>query len=520
MAGIKNDVLVGKNADFSQAGAPNSTSSENNGLVTDGKMWIGSTVVNAGGTHINVGSITSPNGSLTLGYSSPNITAQVTNDLHVAKWIVNPVGNVGGNQLTVQAAIDAAVSGETIFIYPGTYTENLTLKAGVNLTAFGCDSSLNGTGKVIISGTCTFTAAGSVTISGIQLQTNSAALLAVTGTLASVVNLQNCYLNCTNNTGITYSTSSASSAINIYSCSGNLGTTGIALFSHSSAGNLNISYSGFSNTGGSSTASTVSAGMLGMSFSIASNPITTSGTGGFVSVNGNYSTSAQNVTCLTVGGSGSHSVANSNFNSGTASCISISTSLGMNLCVVNSSNANAITGAGTIINGGVSFSGSSSKINTTTQTANNFDVGGISFDGGTNIISNYTVGTFTPTMTGSAVAGTTTYTAQNGYYVRIGATAQIQAVITGTAATGTGNVVFGGFPFTIKNQTNGNVYGSFSHANSASFPWAANTTDITVLGNINTTNGSLVSCGTTTNQTGVPIANATFNMQYSMVHQI
>lgn len=78
MAGSKGDVIVGKNADFSQAGAPNATSGEANGLITNGQIWIGTTALNVGGSHINVGTLTSPDGSITFGYSSPNITAQVS----------------------------------------------------------------------------------------------------------------------------------------------------------------------------------------------------------------------------------------------------------------------------------------------------------------------------------------------------------------------------------------------------------------------------------------------------------
>ena len=90
MAGTKNDVLVGKNADFTQVNAPNATTSESNGLITNGQLWIGSTSTNAGGTHINVGTITSPDGSLTIGYSSPNITMAIARaDLHAARFIVS-----------------------------------------------------------------------------------------------------------------------------------------------------------------------------------------------------------------------------------------------------------------------------------------------------------------------------------------------------------------------------------------------------------------------------------------------
>lgn len=108
MSGTKNDVLVGKNADFSQADAPNSQSSESNGLVTNGDLWIGSTALNAGSTHVNVGNITSS--SLTIGYSSPDITIetngggspieQVTVDNSTLPG-TNPVLPTGSGNITI-----------------------------------------------------------------------------------------------------------------------------------------------------------------------------------------------------------------------------------------------------------------------------------------------------------------------------------------------------------------------------------------------------------------------------------
>ena len=290
-----------------------------------------------------------------------------TNNYGPAKFIVDSSA-ANGTHTTIATALTSASSGDTIFIRPGTYTENLTLKAGVNLTAFNSDSSLNGTGKVIISGTCTLTTAGSVTIAGIQLQTNSAAILAVTGSVASIVNLNNCFLNCTNNSGITYSSSSASSAINIFFCEGDLGTTGIAYFSHSSAGNLTLRDCTFANSGGSSTVNTVSAGGVVISRSEIFNPTTTSGTGGASIIFSNISGSAQNATAFTVGGSGAHLFLYTYFQSGTASAISISATLTCHAITVQSTNTNAITGAGTINYSAISFNGTSTTINTTTQT--------------------------------------------------------------------------------------------------------------------------------------------------------
>lgn len=80
MAGFANsisnniDVVFAKNGDFSGADNPNDT----NGLQTNGQIWIGSTALNAGSTHINVGKITSPLGTITIGYSSPNITLDLS----------------------------------------------------------------------------------------------------------------------------------------------------------------------------------------------------------------------------------------------------------------------------------------------------------------------------------------------------------------------------------------------------------------------------------------------------------
>lgn len=72
MAGFDNDCMYADNADFTTAGAGGGSSA--NGLQTNGQFWIGRTVVNLGGTHISVGTITSPLGTLTIGYSAPNIT--------------------------------------------------------------------------------------------------------------------------------------------------------------------------------------------------------------------------------------------------------------------------------------------------------------------------------------------------------------------------------------------------------------------------------------------------------------
>ncbi len=300
-------------------------------------------------------------------------TLNVEDRSWLTRFVVDPNGTVGlrGTFQTIASALAVATSGTTIFIRPGTYTENLTLVAGVNLSAFASDSSANATGIVIISGTCTLTTAGSVTISGIQLQTNSAALLAVTGSAASIVNLQNCYLNCTNSTGITFSSSNAAAQININYCLGNLGTTGIGYFTDSSTGTLNINYCEFANTGSSVTASTKSAGLLAARFSTLRFVLTYSSTSTLSSyVTCNATTNAINTTTITSSGTGTFTVDGGRVDAGSASAISAGsgTTVACRNCIVFSTNTNALTGAGTITSVGILFSGTSIQSNVTTQT--------------------------------------------------------------------------------------------------------------------------------------------------------
>lgn len=70
MAGFENDVLLCSNVNFNPA-----LPKPHTGLITtDGQLIIGTTALNAGGTHLNIGVLTSPLGTLSIGYSSPNIT--------------------------------------------------------------------------------------------------------------------------------------------------------------------------------------------------------------------------------------------------------------------------------------------------------------------------------------------------------------------------------------------------------------------------------------------------------------
>lgn len=78
---------------------------------------------------------------------------------------------------------------------------------------------------------------------------------------------------------------------------------------------------------------------------------------------------------------------------------------------------------------------------------NNIYATGITFDNNSNNLSSYVSGTFTPTLVGGTVAGTTTYLAQVGAYVKVGGMVTVGIHLQISAATGTGDVAIGGIPY-------------------------------------------------------------------------
>lgn len=61
---------------------------------------------------------------------------------------------------------------------------------------------------------------------------------------------------------------------------------------------------------------------------------------------------------------------------------------------------------------------------------------------------------FTPTISGTTVAGVGTYTTQAGFYTRIGNMVFLTVNLVWTAHTGTGSMLITGLPFTVRNTAN------------------------------------------------------------------
>lgn len=494
------DVVFAKNADFSGSATPNDT----NGLQTNGQLWIGRTAVNAGGTHIDVATLTGGTGiivtngagTITIAANGSVVGETITGDDSVAlsptggnwnilgqdasvasvmdtngsgstlrienrtwptQFVVDSSTTVGlrGTYSTIQSAITAAAAVGTpaiVLVRAGTYTENITLSAGVDITGLGSGGS---TPDVTIIGKLTGTFAGSCTISNVRLQTNADNVLAITGSEATIVNVEYCYINATNASAIALS-SSGGCLVNLFRCIGNLGTTGINYFALTSSSSIRIFYCNLANSGGSTTQSSVATGCsLSMFFSFFSSPISSSGV---ASIGIAYTTVGSTATALTVNGTGTNTVQHSVIG-GPAAVSAITVGAGALLTLTNSNitaaTTNAIVGAGSISYASLTFDGTGNAITTTTQTqlvtGPNVTIGGSQ----TGVTNTLTISNASNTASSNAlqqvtVAGTsagdafTTYTVSGTTNWSLGVDNSVTGdpfVVAASTALGTTNVM-------------------------------------------------------------------------------
>lgn len=77
------------------------------------------------------------------------------------------------------------------------------------------------------------------------------------------------------------------------------------------------------------------------------------------------------------------------------------------------------------------------------------------------LLDDYEVGTFNPTIVGTTSPGTATYSQQHGKYTKIGRLVFVELYLSWSSGTGTGNLRVGGLPFTV---ASGSTYPAMSVA--------------------------------------------------------
>lgn len=415
----------------------------------------------------------------------------------LAKYVVDPTTDLG-THTTIASAIAAASAGETIFIRPGTYTENLTIKDGINLGAV-IGSATNG--NVTIEGKLTFSGAVTSTFSGIKFITNGDNIISATGSGANQSQFIDCVFFYDDADAISVNNSSAS--LSFVNCNFVQQGNSVNLITATACGECQFLWCNESTAGFTVGNSTVASGTVSFLFcKMGGNTFTTS-SGGIFRFNNTSYRHSDNKTFLTTAGTGTSYIENCTISSGTSAAISVGSGTTVQMWggSIESTNANPVTGAGTFIYDRVGFISTGNGINATTSTARSLVTGQVSFDDGTNYLDYYEEGSWTPSITGSTSNPTVSYSTQLGKYTRIGDLVTVKCTITiNTISGGSGAVRISGLPFTASNDSMTSV-GSFGQVNGLNFPTSTVDVSTLVFGNaaytqpfsiIDNTNGASV----------------------------
>jgi hypothetical protein len=142
---------------------------------------------------------------------------------------------------------------------------------------------------------------------------------------------------------------------------------------------------------------------------------------------------------------------------------------------------------------------------------------GIQFNGDTadaNSLDDYEEGTWTPTILGSSSNPTLTYSTQVGRYTKVGRLVTIHCALQpgSTSVAGTGNLEFGGLPFTSANITD--VIATGVSNSNGNFSWGTNKTQLVFSVGVNTTKISVYAMQNGVTESGVPVNNFNNSNQY------
>ncbi len=275
--------------------------------------------------------------------------------------IVDATGH--GDFTTIQSAITASVSGQTIFVRPGTYTENITLKAGTSLTSFS-------QGNAVIVGKMTISSAGTYYVSDLQMTTNSDFCLVVSGSGVVSAQFKDVTVLGTNNTAISVTNSNTGTTVNFFESFIAAGSSGQAIYAMTSVANIGF-FNCVTATSGSTTAASNSAGNVSFYNCTMATPHSLSSTGAINISECRIDTASLNTACIVLSGTSIANVFMGELFSGTASCVTVGAgcTLTSSHLAASSSNAHVFTGAGTWVYAYTSFTGASSVHNVSTETA-------------------------------------------------------------------------------------------------------------------------------------------------------
>jgi hypothetical protein len=286
------------------------------------------------------------------------------------KWYVHPTPGLG-THTTITAALASASSKDTIYLAAGfTFTENLTISIPVQIAALGV-STANSVTNTIILGLVTINLGGNQSsFTNIEFAANSG-----NNITSSAANTSITFTNCDFfSGGPGGNINQSGSGTWWFSYCNFEGAATTSLFTLSGTAIFNFQYCWA--RGFSQGSSTISSGSVLFRFCELSCLITTSSTAA-ITIEDCVVDNIGNNVFLTHGGTGTSFITNSYIASGTAAAISIGTgaTLTASNLIINSTNANPITGLGTLNYSEIEQVGTPGTFNTSTINPLETDIG-------------------------------------------------------------------------------------------------------------------------------------------------
>lgn len=320
---------------------------------------------------------------MTIKGNGPGNTVTARNTAITSEFIVDQDG-INGTHTTIGAAFADTVTGDSVEIREGTYTEDLIPPAGINVWA---QPGSAGNGTVNIIGKMTVTATGATNFSNIRFTTNPLSPDVILDFGGAGV-IQNGFIHCSfflsDGDMLTCNNSTANPSFN--NCSFHQTGNNFDYFNITSCNITNFSNCRFfiSATFGRSD---IDSGIVRFINCELAQPLTCSGSASYTFHR--CTGGGNNTIFLTTSGTGTSTIRGLSLNTGTAVAFSIGagTTVNAQQLSIKSTHVNPIDGLGTISHDGVDFLDSGKTITTTTQNPGTLVTGGVSFDSGITILS-------------------------------------------------------------------------------------------------------------------------------------
>ena len=368
-----------------------------------------------------------------------------TNTYGVSKFVVSPDATQG-NFATIQAAINAATAGDTIFVRDGVYNESVVFKSGIAVTALLGDADVP---NVTIVGACSYAAAsGNCSIDNIAFQTNGTYAMSIAATGAGNLYFNNCRFLATNFTAFNFASTNASFWVWYFRCEGDLTSATAAYLNKTGIERILIYECNFFNTIASDTANTMSAGTIVIRRTQFQSRCIVSGTANFSTGDGGIMNPPGPSESLIISTNTNNTIANSSVANGstvaTTAVVRVDSPGALilnNASILSNFATDPIQGTGTVENWGCNITNGFGPVSVTTLNKWPVLSGKISFDGGANYLANYTEGTYTPVLSFGGASVGIVYATQRGNYTRIGRIVNFTMSISLTSkGTSVGNV--------------------------------------------------------------------------------